>query len=54
MGETTIKVLENTYTKNRRLKIEVVTKMNDCLALSQNKTEEPKKIDISTPISVEA
>ena len=54
MGEATIKVLENTHTKNRRLKIEAVTKMSDCFALCQNKTEEPKKIDISTPISVEA
>ena len=41
-----IKVLQNTLSKNRRLKIEAVTKKDDY------KTEEPKNIEISPPISL--
>ena len=56
MWETTsssIKVLENTYAKNRKLKIEVVTKMDNCFTICQYKTEKPKMIEITTSISLE-
>lgn len=47
MGKTrksTIKDLENTYTKSRRLKFETGIKMDDCFTISQHKTKEPKKV----------
>ena len=43
-----IKVLENTYTKNGTLKIEAVTKIDNCFTICQYKTEEPKNIGVST------
>ena len=33
--QSTIKVLENTHTKNRPLKIEAVTKMGNCFTICQ-------------------
>ena len=55
MWETTlssIKVLENTYAKNQKLKIEVVTKMDNYFTICQYKTEKPKIIEIITSISL--
>ena len=49
---STIKALENTLTKNRRLKIESLTKMDDYFTICQYKTEEPRNIEISAPISL--
>ena len=43
-----IKVLENTYIKNGILKIETVTKIDNCFTICQYKTEEPKNIGVST------
>ena len=51
--ESTLRNLENIHTKKRRLKIEDVTKMDDCFTLYQYKTEEPTNIEISTPISLD-
>ena len=55
MTQPTIKILENTHTKNRRSKTEAVTKMDDCflLAICQYKTEEPANIEIFTPIALD-
>ena len=50
--QSRIKVSGNSHTKNRKLNIEAVTKMDDCFTIFY-KTEEPKNIDISTPISLE-
>ena len=47
------KVLENTYTKHRRLKIETVTNMDHCFTICQYKTQEPTNTEISAPISLE-
>ena len=47
------KVLENTYTKHPRLKIETVTNMDDCFTICQHKTQEPTNTEISAPISLE-
>ena len=50
------KVLENTYTKHRRLKIETATNMDDCFTICQicqYKTQEPTNTEISAPISLE-
>ena len=47
------KVLENTYTKHPRLKIETVTNMDDCFTICQHKTQEPTNAEISAPISLE-
>ena len=44
-----IKILENTHTKNRRLKIEAVTKMDDYFTNCQYKIKKPKNNEISTP-----
>ena len=49
---STIKALENTLTKNRRLKIESLTKLDDYFTICQYKTEEPRNIEISAPISL--
>ena len=51
--QSTIKILKNTHTKNRRLKIEAVTKMDDWITICQHKTEELYKIEISTLTSLE-
>ena len=48
-----IKVLENTYAKSPTLKIEVVTKMDNCFTICQYKTEKPKIIEITNSISLE-
>ena len=40
-----------THKENRRLKIEVATKMDDCFAMCQYKIYEPKNNEISTAIS---
>ena len=48
-----IKVLENTHTKNRRLKIEAATKMNHCFTICPHEKQHPKNIEISTPIALE-
>ena len=40
-----------THKENRRLKIEVATKMDDCFAICQYKIYEPKNNEISTAIS---
>ena len=56
MGKTTkstIKVLKNTLTKNWRLKIEAVTKMDDYFTICQYKTLGLKDIEIPVPISLE-
>ena len=47
------KVLENIYTKHRRLKIETVTNMDDCVTICPYKTQEPTNTEISAPISLE-
>ena len=49
----TIKVVEKTHTKNYQLKIEAVTKLDNCFTIYHYKTEETKKVQISTPISLE-
>ena len=42
------------HTKNRRLKIEAVTKIDDCFIIcDEYKTKERKTIEISAPISLE-
>ena len=46
------KVLRNTHTKSRKLKIEAVTNMNDCFTICQCKIEEPKNSEISAPFSL--
>ena len=48
MTESTIKILENTHTKNRKLKIKDVTKMDDCFTIRQYKLEKSKNNDTST------
>ena len=48
--QSTIKVLENTHTINRSLKIENVTKMDDFFTTCQHKTEDHPKIQISDTI----
>ena len=47
----TIKVLENTYTKNQRLEIEFVIKIVDYFNTCKPRLEEPTNIEISTLIS---
>ena len=49
----TIKILENTHTKNLRLKIEAVTKMDDYFTICQYKIKKPKNDEISTPTYLE-
>ena len=49
MTQTTMKVLESFHTKNRSLKAD---QLDDWFTYS-NKTEEPKYIEISIPISLE-
>ena len=52
MGKTTIRVLQNTLKNNRRLKIGSLTKMKDYFTICQYKTEDPRNIEISAPISL--
>ena len=55
MGKTTqsmIRALENTLTKNRRLKIGSLTKMDDYFTICQYKIDEPRNIEISASISL--
>ena len=55
MGKTTqsmIRALENTLTKNRRLKIGSLTKMDDYFTICLYKTDEPRNIEISASISL--
>ena len=52
LSETMIKFLENSHTKNQKLLIEAVTKMDGCFALRHYKAEEPKNIEICTLISL--
>ena len=47
-----IKFLENSHTKNQKLLIEAVTKMDGCFAIRHYKAEEPKNIGICTLISL--
>ena len=52
MGEkiqSTIKFLEKFHPKNRILKIEAATKIDNCFSICQYKIEEPKNIETSTP-----
>lgn len=49
MTQSRIKVLGNSHTKNQRLNIEAVTKIDNCFTIF-HKTEEPKSIDTSTHI----
>ena len=46
-------MLENTLTKNQSLKIGSQTKMDDYFTICQHKTEKPRNIEISAPISLE-
>ena len=50
--QLTIKVLENTYTKNLRLKIEFVIKMDGYFNICQYKLEEPTNTKIFALISL--
>ena len=43
-------ILGNTLTKNRRLKIEAVTKMDDCFTICYHKTEEAKNSETKLKI----
>ena len=52
LSESMIKFLENSHTKNQKLLIEAVTKMDGCFALRHYKAEEPKNIEICTLISL--
>ena len=47
------KSLTKNHTKNRWLKIEAITKKEDCFTMYQYKIEEPNNIQISVPISLE-
>ena len=45
--------LRKHFYKNRKLRIEALTKMGNYFTIYQYKTEEPKNIEIFAPISLE-
>ena len=50
--QSILNLFNYTLTKNRRLKIESLTKMDDCFTMCQYKTEQPINIGISAPVSL--